>query len=94
VDFQERKKVKEQLEENRKIIELSFREMESFCGNVINVKNKDGETVLIMSKTAEKNFSKRNIEILRKNYKIVSASIPTIETIGGGSTRCCVGEIY
>jgi hypothetical protein len=93
-DESERLKVRELIAENRKIIEISYKQMEHFCANVINVKNKEGKTVLIMSQTAKKNFTKKQISTLSNNYKILATSIPTIEKIGGGSARCMVAEIF
>jgi len=47
-----------------------------------------------MSETAFHSFSKKNLEILNKNYKILHVDINTIEIIGGGSARCMIGEMY
>jgi len=93
-DNDEKEKVKAQIQENRKLLSISFKEMEGFCGNIINVKNKDDDTVVIMSKCAQQSFSKKNAETLKKNYKIVAVAIPTIEKVGGGSARCMVAEIF
>jgi len=93
-DKDEREKVKAELLKNREIIDISFEEMEGFCGNVINVKNKEDETVVIMSKCAEQSFSKKNAETLKQNYKIAPVGIPTIEKVGGGSARCMVAEVF
>jgi hypothetical protein len=93
-DEKERAKVKRSLEENRKIIDLSQKQVENFCGNIINVKNSEGNTVLIMSSKARKAFTKRQIKTFSKSYSIMAAKIPTIESVGGGSTRCMVAEIF
>jgi len=93
-DLNERIKVKALLEENRRIIDISFQEMENFCGNVINVRNKSDETVLIMSRSAQKGFSKKSMQSLKKSYKIIAPDVYTIEKIGGGSVRCMAGEFY
>lgn len=91
-DLDERERVKVSLEANRKVIEISWREMEHFCGNVINITNKDGEIMLLMSENAEKNFSKKNIQILKKAYSIIAPNLCSIEKVGGGSARCMVAE--
>ena len=93
-DLEERQKVIKSLEENRKIIEISQKQLENFCGNVINVKNNEGKTVVLMSQRARKNFTKRQISNLTKFYKILSTRLTTIEKVGGGSARCLVGELF
>jgi hypothetical protein len=37
---------------------------------------------------------KENLDILEKNYKIISSDIGMIEHIGGGSARCMVAELF
>jgi len=76
------------------LIDLTFKEMENFCANIINVKNDDNVLYAVMSETAFHSFSKKNLEILNKNYKILHVDINTIEIIGGGSARCMIGEMY
>jgi hypothetical protein len=81
--------------ENRKIIRVSFNEMNNFCCNMINVKSKNGKNiVVILSKTAYDHFQSKNKKILEKNYTLCINDLKTIELVGGGSARCMVGEIF
>ena len=93
-DKGERKNLVDNLERNKQIIDVSFKEMEGFCCNIINVKNKDSENCVILSETARNSFRKESLEVLEKNYKLVSSRINVIETVGGGSARCMVGELF
>lgn len=68
--------------------------MLSMCGNMINVQNKQGDHCVIMSERARKGLRSHNLKILEDNYKIISSVINLIETIGGGSARCMVAELY
>ena len=57
--------------------------------------NDRNEPVLVMSKRAKENYSKKNWEMLSNSYKnIVSADLTMIETIGGGSARCMIAELF
>ena len=47
-----------------------------------------------MSETAKSSLRPKNLEIMEKNYKIVSVKIPTIEKYGGGSARCMMAELF
>ena len=93
-DENERKRVKSSIEENRKIIDISFKQLDNFCGNVINLRNSDEVNLLIMSNTAKKCFSKTQKKILSKSYKILSTNVSIIEKVGGGSARCMIAEIF
>jgi hypothetical protein len=93
-DETEKSRVKSSLQENRKIIEITEKQIESYCGNVINVKDKDGKTVLLMSQSAQNGFTNKQLQTLKKSYKVISVNINTIETVGGGSARCMVSELY
>ena len=94
---EDRERVKSKIEAceyKREILTLSFEEMVKYCANIISVRSTNNETVVLMSTTAESNFSPSIIEAITKSYKVVSVNIETIETVGGGSARCMVAELY
>lgn len=76
------------------VIEITFNQLKNFCGNILNVKNEDGESLIVLSASAMWNFEDWQAETLRKYGKLVEVSINTIETIGGGSARCMMAEIF
>jgi len=66
--------------------------MNNFCGNIIQLSNHKGESVILMSERARRSYS--NTEWMKSYNHIVSADLSTIESVGGGSARCMVAEIF
>ncbi|HRH99832.1 MAG TPA: arginine deiminase-related protein [Saprospiraceae bacterium] len=79
---------------NKEIIELSFEQMNSFAGNMLQLMNSHGEPVLVMSKTAFDSLTAEQRHRLMLKTKLLDVDIHTIETIGGGSARCMMAELY
>jgi hypothetical protein len=79
---------------NKLIIPLSLDQMHSFAGNMLQVKNKDGEALLILSSRAYHSLTMEQLTILNKYNRILHASLNTIETAGGGSARCMLAEVF
>ncbi|MDF2431131.1 MAG: hypothetical protein JWP44_762 [Mucilaginibacter sp.] len=91
----ERIVVKESLTANKKeIIAISFDQMNRFAGNMLEVKNKAGEVLIVMSQNAYNSLTQSQITTLQKFGKLVYADINTIENNGGGSTRCMIAEVH
>ncbi len=82
------------LSDGKEIIEISFNQMNNFAGNMLEVKNKIGETLIVMSESAFKSLNTNQKTSLEKYGKLVYAEIGTIETNGGGSARCMMAEIH
>ena len=76
------------------LIDISFEEMNGFCGNVICLDKGDNVKIVLMSERARKCFSANNLKILETNYQIVSSDVSKIEEIGGGGARCMVAELF
>ena len=79
---------------HREIIAISFGQMNNFAGNMLELKSKTGENLLVMSERAFKSLNDNQINTLKKYCKIIFSALPTIENIGGGSARCMIAEIY
>jgi hypothetical protein len=95
IESSERNEVLRKLKELRlEIIEINYHQLNSFCGNILNVKNINGESLIIMSVTARWNFEDDQIKILEKYGRIIEVNINTIESVGGGSARCMMAEIF
>lgn len=82
------------LSTQKEIVDISFNQMNHFAGNMLEVKNKAGETLIVMSKNAYDALLEDQKNILKKYGKLVHADINTIETIGGGSARCMMAEVH
>jgi hypothetical protein len=78
----------------REIIDLSAGQINSFAGNMLQVKNAEGKTFLAMSEQAHKSLTKSQIDQIEKHTTILAIPIPTIEKYGGGSVRCMMAEIF
>lgn len=78
----------------KEIIAISYEQMNQFAGNMLEVKNTDGGSLLVMSKSAHQSLTQEQVLALEKYTEILWADITTIETIGGGSARCMLAEIH
>lgn len=79
---------------NRDVIEISYEQMQNFCANIIEVRNSENKSFLIMSEKAEKSFTDKQKDILERHCKIISSPLTSIEQAGGGSARCMIAEIF
>ena len=94
-DKKQRKNVSSFIKDSgKKLIEISENQVESFAGNMLELVNDKGESILVMSKSAEDSLNENQKNIITKYSKIISSDINTIETCGGGSTRCMMAEIF
>lgn len=76
------------------IIDISFEQLTAFCGNILNVSNAHSEPFIVLSQTAFDAFTAEQRARLTQSGTLLPVSIPTIETIGGGSARCMIAEIF
>lgn len=87
--------VLESLRSTRKeVITISFDQMNRFAGNMLEVKNAKGETLIVMSQNAYRALDEEQRLVLQQYGKLVYADINTIETNGGGSARCMMAEVH
>lgn len=92
---EERDAVIENLELTRKeIIPISESQMYNFAGNMLQVENKEGKQLLVMSQSAFESLNEQQIERLKSYNELIIIPIPTIEKTGGGSVRCMMAEIF
>src|SRR6516164_4716501 len=90
----ERQQVRACLEKTGKeIVELSADQIANFAGNAIELHNKDGAKVLVLSTRADEALTEEQRERLRRYARLVPLELPTIE-LGGGSARCMIATIY
>ena len=81
-------------ESGKEIIEISEDQVEKFSGNMLQLKDTNGDAILVMSDSAFKALTKQQVDKIQKHSKILSNPIPTIETCGGGSVRCMIAEVF
>jgi len=91
----ERKKVEEVIQQSgKKIIPISFEQMEHFAGNMLQVMNEKGNKFLVMSTQAYESLNNEQIQQLNSFNTIIHSNISTIEKNGGGSARCMLAEVF
>ena len=78
----------------RKIMDISFDQLESFAGNMLELSSPSGRPVLVMSATARKSLTTEQSRELSAHYKLLSPQLDYIETHGGGSARCMLAELF
>jgi len=60
---------------------------------MLQVRNSEGKTFLVMSETAYKSLTPEQISSIEKYSEIIYSDFSTIETNGGGSARCMLAEV-
>jgi hypothetical protein len=78
----------------KEIVDITLDQINCFAGNMLEVKNNNGETLIVMSKTAHNSLSVKQKATLSTYGRLLYANINTIETNGGGSARCMIAEVH
>lgn len=92
---EEKEKVRISLEKDFEVIEISMAQMENdFCGNILQVNSAGGRPFIVMSQKAHDGFTPDQRRRLGGYGKILPMDLTVIETIGGGSARCMMAEIF
>ncbi len=94
VDEKDRERLKKSLEKTRDVIVITPDQMNLFAGNMLYVKSLTGDPVMIMSLSAFKSLNDQQLNRIEKECSILPVDISTIETIGGGSARCMLAEVF
>lgn len=94
-DKKERKNVLKHLKEDGKeVIAITEEQVANFAGNMLQVRGLDNKRFLVMSQAAHDSLTTAQIKTIEKHCDILSSSLETIETCGGGSARCMMAEIF
>lgn len=78
----------------REVVILRPDQIGSFAGNMLAIRNKSGEQLMVMSRSAHQSLDADQLMIIQRHARIVSSDVHTIETIGGGSVRCMIAENF
>ncbi|HZI54397.1 MAG TPA: arginine deiminase-related protein [Chitinophagaceae bacterium] len=78
----------------KKLIPITLHQMNHFAGNMLQVENKDGEKLLVMSSQAFESLTSDQLQELGTYNRIIHSPLTTIETNGGGSARCMMAEVH
>ncbi|WP_062061989.1 citrulline utilization hydrolase CtlX [Aquimarina longa] len=94
-DKKERKNLINHLKnDDKEIIKITENQVNSFVGNMLQVVGSKDKRYLVMSAMAFENLTKDQVTRIEKHCEIVSSDLNTIETLGGGSARCMMAEVF
>jgi len=95
-DEDEKKMLLDQFKsDNLEVIDIdSIQLNQHFAGNMLQVMNNTGEKYLVMSQRAFSSLSEDQKSTLKRFTHILPVDIDIIETVGGGSARCMMAEIF
>jgi len=68
--------------------------MNRFAGNMLQLHNRAGERLLVMSSQAFHSLTRNQVLQLTAFNRILHSPLHHIETNGGGSARCMMAEIH
>ncbi len=75
-------------------IYITQQQVNAFAGNMLHLKNKDGEKFIVMSQTAFNSLKEDQLEKLKQYGAILPLDVSIIEQVEGGSVRCMMAEIF
>lgn len=94
-DKKERKLVVKSLQEDGKeIVNLTEAQLQQFAGNMLEVRGLSEKPYLVMSDAAKESLTDKQLNTIKKHDEILSSDLHTIETLGGGSARCMLAEVF
>jgi hypothetical protein len=76
------------------IVAITLEQVGRFAGNMLTLQPATGREVLSMSQSAFNALTIGQKQTLESHCELLSLPIPTIETIGGGSVRCMLAEVF
>ena len=92
---EERKMLRDSFAKTKhQVIDITFEQMNHFAGNMLELKTNDDKSILALSQSAFDILTSNQKTEIEKFTEFVPLDIKTIETIGGGSVRCMIAEIF
>ncbi len=76
------------------VLTLTFDQMDSFAGNMLELRSSSGQRIIAMSEQARESLTESQLETISAYAQIISAPIENIESSAGGSVRCMLAEIH
>lgn len=76
------------------VIPITLQQVHAYAGNMLQVKNNKGDKYTILSLQAFQSLSMEQKNTLEKHTQLLPVNINMIETVGGGSVRCMLAEIF
>ncbi len=79
---------------NKEIVYITERQKERFAGNMLHVQSSTGDKLVVMSEAAYASLTAEQKKQLSNHGQLLYSTLDTIETLGGGSARCMMAEIF
>lgn len=76
------------------LVDITLAQVARFAGNMLTLQPEQGRELLAMSQSAYDALGPEQRATLSQYAQLLSLPIPTIETIGGGSARCMLAEVF
>jgi len=94
-DNEEQKQVVDSLTStNHEITDISMEQVRHYAGNMLQVRSSDNILYTILSQQAFESLNEQQKQQLQVHTNLLPININTIETVGGGSVRCMMAEIF
>lgn len=95
IDRGDRARVEAALHESGlEVLPITREQVLAYCGNCLALSNDAGGRLLAMSSAAFQGFSPEQRAILERRATLLHTDLSAFETLGGGSARCLLGELY
>jgi hypothetical protein len=78
----------------KSVLDISMAQMNAFAGNMLLLRDGQNNNKLVLSETAYQSLTDEQIGFLKSRVNLNRFNIPVIETIGGGSARCMLAEVF
>lgn len=93
-DKKEKKNVINHLKSTKKeIITITEEQMHFFAGNMLQL-SVENKNLLVLSQQAYEILNDEQIAKIKKYAYLLPVNLKTIETLGGGSARCMLAEVF
>ncbi|PJA09801.1 MAG: amidinotransferase [Flavobacteriales bacterium CG_4_10_14_0_2_um_filter_32_8] len=93
-NIEEKTRVINELQDsNHEIIDISLAQVNHFAGNMLTLQSPKGK-IVVLSQNAYNSLTQAQIRKLENYCTLIPIDVNTIETIGGGSVRCMVAELF
>ena len=76
------------------VVQISLDQVDAFAGNMLELRNKSGERIIVMSAQARASLDGVQLRTIESFSSIVSVPVERIERSAGGSVRCMLAEIH
>lgn len=78
----------------KQIVDITLDQVHQYAGNMLQVRNDMGELFTVLSAQAFASLTDVQKNVIQASSQLLPMDIEVIETIGGGSARCMMAEIF